>query len=443
MPERSSIYRALSSVLNAASARARRAGLLLFVSSTALFAAACTEDYEGGAGCPALCPQEQAPFRDTILDAVVLDATVGPFPLLGLSSQTLLASRGDTLETYLVVRYDSVRTTYFPNNGSTAANITTVDSAQLRLRIDTTGSRSASPFTIEVFDIDTTDADTSAAVIRSLFRDDRKVSELSVVSGVGADSLRIPIPDSFVESKIAAGGRVRLGLRIAEGANVQLRVQAFTSGEGDPRLMFDAATDTIYQPIVTLPRTTLPDGVDDNPLLLSRTVYPLTVKGSDPLPPGTLGVGGWPSNRAWLRFEIPRAIRDSSTVVRAELLLTQKPSPGTDRADSVTIQPFVAVTNVAITDPYVSAALAANGSLAGLDSVRLVPQDSGQRAISIVSVVRSWAALDSSITRAIVLLMDSEGATSSEVRFHDLSAPAALRPRLRITYLPRTEFALP
>ncbi len=441
MPERFSLHRARSFVLNAASVR--RVGLLLFVSSTALFAAACTEDFEGGAGCPALCPQQQAPFRDTIIDAVVFDATVGPFPLLGLSAQTLLASRGDTLETYLVVRYDSVRTTFFPNNGSASANITTIDSAQLRLRIDTAGSFSKSPFTIEVFDVDTTDADTSAAVIRSLFRDDRKVSELQVVSGVGADSLRIPIPDSFLEAKIAASRRVRLGLRIATGANVQLRVQAFTAGEGDPRLLFDAATDTIYQPIVTLPRTTLPAGVDDNPLLLSRTVYALTVKGSDPLPAGTLGVGGWPANRALLRFDIPRAIRDSSTVVRAELLLTQRPSPGTDRADSIAVQPFVAVSKNSITDPYLIAALSANGSPAGLDSVLFVPQDSGQRAISIVNVVRSWSTLDSTITRAIVLRINGEGATSSELRFHDLSAPAALRPRVRITYLPRTEFALP
>ncbi len=423
--------------------RVRRFALLACVAGAAAMASACTEDFEGGGACPALCPQVQAPFLDTVLGAVAFDTTVGPFPLLGLSPTTMLASRGDTIETYLVVRFDSIRSTFLPNDGTTTQPISTIDSSVLRLTIDTIASRTPTPFVLELFDVDSTLSDTSAAVMRSLFRPDRKIGELSVASELGATFLDIPVPNAYLASRIVAGQRVRLGVRIASGANIDLRVQAFTAGSGNPRLRFDPATDTIYRPLEILPNTRVPGGESDDFLLLANTVYALTVRGSPPVPPNTIAVGGWPGRRVWLRFEIPRIITDSSTVVRAELLLTQRPSFGADRGDSIGVQPYLGVSSNAVTDLYLAAALSANARLAGVDSVRFVPQDSGQRVFNIVNVVRNWSALDPNITRAIVLRSNGEGVSSSELYFFDLSAPADLRPRLRVTYLPRSEFALP
>ena len=46
-------------------------------------------------------------------------------------------------------------------------------------------------------------------------------------------------------------------------------------------------------------------------------------------------------------------------------------------------------------------------------------------------------------TRALVLRSAFEGAEIGEIRFFSREAPAALRPRLRLSYIPRTEFGLP
>jgi hypothetical protein len=45
--------------------------------------------------------------------------------------------------------------------------------------------------------------------------------------------------------------------------------------------------------------------------------------------------------------------------------------------------------------------------------------------------------------RALVLRADAEGLQASAVRFYSVEAPAGLRPRLRLSYVPRTNFGLP
>src|SRR5690349_7447566 len=66
-------------------------------------AASCTESIDGGGACPALCPSRDNEFRDTIVDGVVVDTSLGFFPSSGLSTLMLLANRGDTLQTSAVI----------------------------------------------------------------------------------------------------------------------------------------------------------------------------------------------------------------------------------------------------------------------------------------------------------------------------------------------------
>ncbi|HMS02124.1 MAG TPA: hypothetical protein PKE51_04080 [Gemmatimonadaceae bacterium] len=412
--------------------------------ASTLLTSACTEELEGGAGCPLLCPQQQAPFRDTVIDAIVLDTTLGPYPVLGVSAGALLASRGDTLETHVIVRFDQLPDTYAPNGGAVTEGITTVDSTFLRFFVDTLGTRATEPFTLEVFDVDTTEADSVAAVVQSLFRPDRKVGELQLDSATLTDSLRIPIDREVLRARIEARSRLRLGVRIAPGANAQMRVGALVAGQPVPRLTFDPASDTTYIPLDVVPSTVLQGAESDEVLRLAYTVYTLTVRGAAPRPAGALRVGGYPADRAYLRVNIPSSIIDSSTIVRAELLLTQRPSAdGPDRGDSVGVQPFVGIARSGIQDLYFTTALAANGQLAGVDSLVLVPRDSGQRVFNIVTLVRGWRTLDADVPRFLALRIGGEGTQGAQVLFHDGSAAAALRPRLRLTYLPRTEIALP
>lgn len=404
---------------------------------------ACTEELVGGEGCPLLCPQQQQSFRDTVIDAIVFDTTLGPFPVLGLSNGALLATRGDSLETFVVVRFDALPDFFNPNGLPVTEAITALDSTFLRFFVDTVGSRATDAFTIEAFNVDTTESDSVAAVVRSLFRPDRKLGEVTVEAGGIRDSLRIRLSDAFLLDRITARSRLRVGLRIASPANAQLRLGALVNGEPAPRLTFDPSTDTTYRPLDVTPRTGFVGSELDDVLRLAYSVYTVTVQGTDAVPAGVLSVGGWPSQRAYLRFDIPSAIIDSSTVVRAELLLTQRPAFGPDRADSITVQPFVGVSTSAVNDPYVATSLSINGLLAGVAPERFMPADSGQRTFNLVNVVRSWSVLNPEVTRFIALRFEGEGSLANEVRFFDRSASPALRPRLRITYMPRTEFSLP
>ena len=62
----------------------------------------------------------------------------------------------------------------------------------------------------------------------------------------------------------------------------------------------------------------------------------------------------------------------------------------------------------------------------------------------IVHVVRAWRTVGTTRTpRALVLRAAEEGLLAGEVNFFSIEAPADVRPRLRLTYVPRRGFGLP
>ena len=413
---------------------------LLFAASVAVAIAGCTESFEGGAACPSLCPGKAVAFKDTTFEAVVQDTSVAGFPALGLSVGLLLVNRPDTLVTRAVLRFDALPSTFTPSGATTTSPITAIDSVLLKLPLDSTARLGSLPVTLDIFDVDTALSDTVTAVVKSLFRTDRLISSFVFTPNTTRDTLRIPLAKAPVLAKIVAGSRLRLGLRIRGGSG-QLRLRAFSFGVGVPFITFDPSTDTTYTPITVNTSSTVSTLTAD--AALAYTVYSILDKGSSVPDVQTLIVGGYPAYRSYLRFNVPKSITDSSTIVRAEVLLTQRRSSFASSGDTVTIVPLVPTTTTAITDLYRILDLAAEGSFASVDTIRLVPRDSGLRALNVLSLVRSWSALSANVPRAIAFRIGIEGAQPAELRFFSSRAPAAVRPRLRITYQPRTEFAIP
>lgn len=414
--------------------------LVLALGLGAAAVGACSESLDGGAACPTLCPSRTASFRDTTFDAVVLDSSLGGYPTLGLSSTLLLANRPDTLVTHGVLRFDRLATSFQPNRTGALDSITTVDSVYLTLPLDSTGRRGGAPVTLEVFDVDTTERDSVQAVVRSLFRADRRIGMLIVTPSSTRDTLRVPLNKVVVQQKIAAKARLRLGLRLS-GASGQLRVRAFQLGAGAPTVQYDPSTDTTYTPTSINTATALTNATAD--VALAYQVYGITDLGSPALSPGTLLVGGFPAYRSYLRFAIPARITDSSTIVRADLLLTQQRSRFGNANDSVTIVPIVPTTTDVVSDLRRVLDLAAEGVFAGVDTARLVPSDSGTRTLNVLALARNWRTLPTNVPRAIAFRIGLEGGQPAELRFFNSKAAAAVRPKLRITYLPRSEYALP
>lgn len=405
-------------------------------------AASCSESIDdGGGACPLLCPGRENEFRDTIVDAVVLDTSFGTFPTSGLNGLILLANRGDTIQSSVAIRYDQIQTSYRPNNTGDTVSITAIDSVWLRLALDTTGNRGTEPVLLEAFDIDTTQSDSVTSVVQSLFRPDRLLGAITITPSTVGDSLRVPLDAAKVLSRIRNGARVRVGLRLA--SHGQVRIVAFALGSGAALLNFDPVGDTLYAPVRTIPFTSFANASTEQQLAYS--IYGIIDRASAPIGAGQLQVGGVPASRGYFRFDLDRAFLDSNTIVRAELLLTQVASPNARTNDTLFVDLLVPTASELVTDLRRVLDLAAIGSLVDLDSTRLLPAESGLRTINILAIVRGWRVMSANVPRAIGLRVMREGFDPLDVRF--VSAEGATspeqRPRLRITYLPRAEFARP
>jgi hypothetical protein len=446
---------------------ARRAATLAAAATAVAIVHGCSEQLEGGRACPILCPGQDVELRDTIVAAVALDTTLSPYPGLGDEPFLLLTSRGDTLETRVIVRYDTLPTTFRPSGSPTDTPIDFVDSAHLEIRLQFPTPRSEEQtVTVEAYDVDTTAvegdaADTAAATMLPLFRPDRFLGSLTFrpvdlakdpATAAPRDSIaRIPIENGYLLGKILAKERLRVGLlvRAAESAELVFR------GVSQPRppvLSFRVSADQAV-PRKTAPPYSATPAQRFVAAPLSDFVIVARKRASD-VPPQVLVVGGVPGRRSYLRFDLPSSIVDSTSVVRATLLLTQYPNRlAAHGADSISLYPQPVAASEQVTDLSHAAGLLTPIFLPALelifrlDSLRVPPNDSGQVAIELIGAVQVWRATQPErASRALVLRIPpvNEGVGQDELFFFSTETPeAALRPRLRIVYVPRVGIGLP
>jgi hypothetical protein len=219
-------------------------------------------------------------------------------------------------------------------------------------------------------------------------------------------------------------------------------------------MRFDPSADTAIHPFADIPPSSRTPA-DQPAAARDLTDYTLILTNSAALPSDALVAGGLPASRSYLRFDIPRGILDSGTVVRATLLLTQRPAAGADVRDTFSVYPQVVVAGVAVTDiaralEFLGPSPGTPGSGTGgldplaLDSIRLAPGDSGSHALEMVKVLQAWRFRpDTLAPRAIALRSSLEGSSTHEALFFSSDAPPELRPQLRISYVPRIPFGLP
>lgn len=428
---------------------ARRAAGLAGVFALAL-AAACAENLEGGAACPSLCPVTNEAVRDTVLDAVALDTALGDVPVAGDAPSFLLAVRpgADSLDVRAVFRFDSVPARYAPSGGGDSVALTTVRSSVLRLGVDTAttyfGAARArvpgAPLTLEAYDVDTAvGADTTQAALAALFRPARLLGAVTLPAGTAlVDSVRIPINTATFGAR--AGGRLRVGVRLVSTEGAQVRVYT-ARAQGvfaivAPVVRFVPATDTATRELATYLNSVTPSERTFAAAYVDQSVVarsPLAAAGTD------LVVGGLPARRTLLRFDVPQRFIDSVSLVRATLELVQRPALGADPLDSVVVRPLAVLATGEVTDLLRASELSASN---GIPTATLGPAGEGLRELPVVQLLAGWRVLPTA-QRALVLRADAEGGQASAVRFYSIEAPAGLRPRLRLSYVPRTNFGLP
>jgi hypothetical protein len=175
-------------------------------------------------------------------------------------------------------------------------------------------------------------------------------------------------------------------------------------------------------------------------------MYPIVVSGALPIPAnGVLAVGGVGGARTYLQFNIPPILVDSVQVIRASLLLNQLQSRVVaSSADTIAMLVNPILSGSQVTDIGTIVNFAGSGTNVGLDSVRLVPKDAGQRSIELVNLFRAWREVGAANSnRAIVLRAKNEASSAAELDFVSADGSVTARPRLRITYVPRRGFGLP
>ncbi|HEY2064566.1 MAG TPA: hypothetical protein VGG84_01330 [Gemmatimonadaceae bacterium] len=409
-----------------------------------ILAGACSEQVTSSAGCPQLCSDQSAPLKDTLLTAAVaFDTTVTGFPLLGETREISLVARGDTADVRAVTRFDSLPSLYVPTTAQPDSLIKVVDSATFIFVIDTAFVKPTIPLTVDAFDVDTSGVpDTVPTTLVPLFRSDRFLGSATYqVADLVKDTLRLPLDNAALLRKISAKARLRIGLRVRAAQSVTLRLSGTNFA---PRVRFRVSPDTAIKPdTVTLLSKT---PTDDATLAASLAMYPVLAAGVLPPPPAErVAVGGIGGARGFLRFDIPDAVLTSVQVVRASLELTQTPSRSHGgESDTLLLIPHAVVAGPAVMNVFTqSQFLAAIGQF-GLDTVRLVPKDSGQRSIELVNLVRAWQAVGTAnTTRALVLRSKQEASSPGELNFFSTKGPVAARPRLRVTYVPRRDFGIP
>jgi hypothetical protein len=407
--------------------------------TAALFMAvsSCSENLDSSGVCAVLCPPVGGDVQNITLEAVVVDTSVQSLSGLGTEPALLLASRGDTLDTRVVIRFDSLPATFLPP-GDTARPITSVDSAYIQLRIDTLSIKGGGPYTIEAYDVDTTANDTSTAAIIALFRPDRLISSQTLGSADLRDTTKYFISNAAVLAKIQSKARLRVGLRVTGPFSSEIRIASAERGF-PPVLFFRATPDTATRPLAVIPASETP--ADDPIVARQLSDYTVIVKAPPGAPPSVLAVGGLPPRRVYVRFDIPSNIIDSTTVVRATLLLNQISNPALDPTDTVVIVPELVLAGAAVSDPTKAAQITAN--LAG-DTLKVRPGNSGLASVEVARAFNVWRSQKpDTLPRAIVLRAVNEGNSPLEIRFSSSEDVSALRPRLRISYTSRVPLRIP
>lgn len=421
--------------------------------AVAAVAGACSETIDGGAACSvanALCPGQEVAIRDTVISPVLeWDSTYVGFPTRGNEFLIPLIAAGDTVKANAIVRFDSLTTFYLPPL-DTARTIVKVDSSRLRLTLELTRSRIPDSVRVDVYDVDHGGADdTASAPVLARFVPRYRIGGKTFAKADIVDSLYVPLSDSAVlvhvrDTTAVTKARMRVGIGITGiGGPAWFRIGTVESG-APTVLRYRPATDS---GVVATTVNAASTGPSDRPDIKRDLMdYALLARSTLPDKPGTMSLGGMPGRRVYMRFNVPRRITDSTTVVRATLRMTQLPYPFGGVADTVFIHPHIVLASANVTDARRASTLIGLTGLVVTDSLTLTPRDSGQRSLELYPLVRAWAAqasLASPPVRALVLTASYEGTLPAIVTFSGMTGPAALRPSMRITYIPKVQFGVP
>lgn len=413
------------------------------VVAAVLGVSACADNIDSSAGCPLTCSDPSNKVQTVTLDAVVIDTTVPAGLGMGTEQVMLLASRGDTVDTRLIYRFDSLPATALATKTATTPTaITSVDSVFLRLHFDSLAANVNVPVTLSLYDVDSVGVnDTSPAALAALFTPARLIGTRTLAAGKAVDTVSVQLSNAAVLAKIQNHLPLRIGVQVTASASVSLRQPASETAFGASLYM--RVSSDFGVPAVTLAPNSRIEGNNYAESAALRD-FMIVVIGTPPPPAGMLAVGGVPASRTYFRFSVPPILVDSSIVVRATLLMTQVPSGSPDPTDTMSVQPDVVVAGTAVND-IGRAAQITSSTLIPFETFKTFPTTSGAQEIEVAPAFSVWAAqTEATLPRALILMSGREDGSAQQVLFYSTEATdPTVRPKLRISYTPRTRIGTP
>lgn len=382
----------------------------------ALSLAACGEKLTAPGDCPGLCPSDNLVVVDTVIEAR-LDSTYTGFVEAG-EGQRLLVSTGAAGGRRIgIARFTrredsvSVRDTLFPY---------VVDSVILGVTVQGR-DRAAAGLALEIFQLPATvavDSTTTFAEVNAALTPTRLIATVPLADTLTNGSVRVFLSGADLARIVfgpADDNVLRLAYRLTSAQPTGILLASSGQGLAGPSFVTwlrVARPDTTV--VRSLPRIVQFDSfVDETPL-------------GTPSPDVTT-VGGSPSSRALLRFDLPPRIRDSSQIIRATLQLVPLAPIVALAGDSAQLDVRGIFSDLGPKSPRIST------STSLLLTEELTPGATDTVFVEVTPIARLWHAENRPPT-AFFLAVGREAGTFTFAQFGSSRSPAG-RPTLRITYV--------
>ncbi|MEZ4412654.1 MAG: hypothetical protein R2910_06705 [Gemmatimonadales bacterium] len=384
--------------------------------------AGCTEDFTTPGSCPQTCPGGNIVIRDTVIDAVFDgDSTYSGYVAAG-DGTGLLVSTADSADQILT----AMRFGLLPDSVSILDTLYTftIDSVAISLGVLARDS-SATGLALQVYrapatlDSGVTYTDVAGYLTPGTFVDSLLIPDTlqngnvrAVFAGADLAKLEIPAADS---------GVLALAVSLTADASTGVELGNLTAGTFIP-------TVTWY---ISVPEV---DSANQPAAIRRVPNFATFVQQNPPVPTANqLLVGGAPSSRFIVRFNVPDSILIGVQILRAELLLTP-------------VQPIQGVRDIGTT-------LTARGVLSDqgaksplvplLAAVTPVTVGSADSVVmEVVDIVRTWQVINNPPAQAFFISLQPEASSFTVPIFASTRSGSGV-PRLRVTYVAPLDFEEP
>ncbi len=383
---------------------------------------ACTDRITAPAECPELCPGQDIELVDTVLTGIVAsDASFRPFRVPS-EVPVMVVQNVDSAVSLAVMRFSPRPSRIALANDTAGAGFGLPDSVALELGLVVRDTLATNVWLLVYRLPATLDSTATYDSVAPAFSGGTLVDSIPIEDTTTVARLRRLLPPALVEPDTADSGVVSLGLAVRADIQTSVTLTSVNSG-GPPTLLFYvtglAPHDSVQRALTSFPSfdTFLTDPEVGDP------------DGS------AIVVGNLPAARALLRFDLPRAIVDSTTVVRATLLMNPtrpvrgRPNEVTDLVAWPILREFGGKSVLVPDTTTTGRGVVTTGST---DTVR----------VEIGRVLRFWRFAGDSIPRSFILRNLDESVMFGEIEVAGSGAGAAA-PRLRVTYIRPFRFGVP